>query len=1241
MKISTNSKPSEVTTSKRSTRGHPGFALIATLTLMVLLLILALGMLSLSTVSLRSGGHSSAQQIAQGNARMAMMLALGELQKVAGPDQRVTATASILGESGNAYTSAVTAVKGRKHWAGVWKSDVKTTSSGSASYDPSNPDKKVFESWLVSSPDPTIPKTLNSVASNPGINDLKIFEGESADDDVIVPKVDVTDSLGNDGAYAYWVEDQGVKADLGWYEGNFSTADKTQTARVEATPGPDYKIFEDSTLGWNFAGVNYPISKTSSADWVDKITKANSAFDMPLVAGVTNNIEEWQTKYRHQITIGSRGVMADVKLGGLRRDLSLAFEMDSIAAAKDATKFNSQSGEFVGGTDRFAAAAATPGMGNLHARHLYRDKQNSGSLFASNIITSGGVVRGPTWWALRDYANLYKRVTLSGSNYTLPARAYFPNTNSGATDMTDLFPAGASGGVWDWEFKNGTSSGTYIYRPAQANYAPVYLGMTCLIGVKVVNSKLAISLDPLFHFWNPYNVDLKFNSLGITMPQYAFPGRVTFWTKKAGTTTETKTSYNLFQFVNNGSSITTNTAFLLKDPSSSGGAISMKAGEVMVFSPTPVNQSSPGKISGDAIPGYFPAGYNDTGIIVSNFGGDAGNANLAPADEVGFVYTQGESGSVSGAGGSGRIEVHTSLPTVTNASDLISNPGENIQGYLLNLSPNTTGYKEYESTKAAVSTANAKSVTASGSTNANVQVASLGGKRFFGLFSVLTKPAHYTASPSDGSTFPSNPVEAFTRFNPLFLTSNEETWHSVPPNMLYNLVTSHDSNDLLNNYGMNLSAQPRNAFWGGGYDFNFGSTAVPMLGIPTSPLLSLAAFSNANLSVVSGEPMRAVGNSWSSPYFAPTSPYGQAKNRFNNANINQATAGDVSWLSNDALFDRYYLSGLAPDFTISGSGYSANGDLSATLTKFFSTDPLSARANPVLRPYLPSGKLTSNVISELAATEGYRKTGAYSLINGQFNVNSTSVAAWNALLRSNRDLALTYAQGSSISSGSNNTPFPNSSRPSNPTPSSPLSTQNQWAGLSRLTDAQINDLATKIVDQVKLRGPFMSLSDFINHRVGPLKNATSYTGALQAAIDLAASSSNINSSARSAVGSTIPDYSSGFFTGVPPTPGYTTSGVPGDLTQADILRPLAPRLSARTDTFRIRAYGEAKSSTNEILATAVCEVIVQRVPEYLDGSDEPWDESTSTTFPLDSVTNRTMGRRFRVTQFKWLTTNEL
>jgi Tfp pilus assembly protein PilX len=78
------------------TRESRGFALVISLSLMVLLVAISVGLLGISAISLRSSTQSEAMQVARANARMALTLALGELQKNAGPDQAITASSSIL-----------------------------------------------------------------------------------------------------------------------------------------------------------------------------------------------------------------------------------------------------------------------------------------------------------------------------------------------------------------------------------------------------------------------------------------------------------------------------------------------------------------------------------------------------------------------------------------------------------------------------------------------------------------------------------------------------------------------------------------------------------------------------------------------------------------------------------------------------------------------------------------------------------------------------------------------------------------------------------------------------------------------------------------------------------------------------------------------------------------------------------------------------------------------------------------
>lgn len=1206
-----------------------GFSLVVTVTILALLAMVAVGVLSLSTITVRSSNRSSAQLEARANARLALMLALGELQKAAGPDQRVTAPAGILSGTGPA------AGESRTHWTGVWDT---------ADYNPENPDDRTFVRWLVSSNKPTAPATPADAAVPAGSDDVLIFDGGDAAASVRVPKVRLNDGAMTRRYLAYWVEDEGLKADLGWNEGGFTSEEQKQAARLSATPGVDHEVFEGPFSG----KVNHPIRIDTNREWISNLDKALSVAEMPLVTNAPGAHESWRREHRHDMTLGSRGVLADVKRGGLRRDLSLAFEMDGVAdvsATSRPDKFNEQVGEFVGGDDQLSAPKAAMGMGGVKERFVYRVTRNDGTPFSGELTRPDSVVRGPNWWALRDYANLYKRLKGSGDDYALQARSYYPNVSAAKDvnyDLPSMAGVNSRASLWDHEFNNGNSvrvADDYIYRPARANYAPVLLGSVTLYSALVTNvqqgrGNLALGIDPFFYLWNPYNRTLE-------VPRYAirlirgYGGHITFRVGGA-TYGPAKIQDYVREHVrgSGGGSTAGFLSYLVSD-------LTMAPGEVVVVSPGSDRSGGANEYHDNAFPGTNAD--NASGTILRKIQDARGRWRIVPVnltDTVECIYSNYYDRNAAPGTATRSFEhfwMDAYLPDAgVAAGDLTSDLalGEHVQQIGGNLAGTLAIPENFDPPRG-------RSMPTSRGWPSFAAGNRVNRKFFFGINSHLAKPADFAA---DYSMPNRNPVEVFSQYNPFRMVTTTEYWRPCMLNEVYNAVSRNgEVNTLLQDVAVNFSATyPERGYWGTSYSSGSGSTAVPLVHIPSGPVISLADFSNANLATRASEPFKSVGNSRASIFVPSRTIYAQS-----GGNTLNATASDVSWLINDALFDGYYLSGMAPGFRITPGGYNATGSIEETLEDFFGEDHRGAKANPVLKPYLPEGATAELAVADLSADDGYRKTGAYSLIDGAFNVNSTSVAAWRALLRGNRDLDVAYGQsgGSERTSG---TPFPLGASP--PAPGNGAKTH--WSGFSRLSDSQIDALAEKIVDEVKERGPFMSLSDFVNRRVGTTDAGVNSAGALQDALDAVGAMTGVKTYA----GGVDPVYpmtaavnQQPYFAGDSPigSPANrkTTEGIAGDITQADLLRPLAPRLSARSDTFRIRGYGEVRSQDGgRVIARATCEAVVQRVPDYLDhGGNDPWDEDANSSGPGASVLtglNQRFGRRFRIVRFRWLAPEE-
>ena len=1229
-----------------------GFALIATISVMVLLVMIALAMLSLSTIELRSVRQDDAMRTAQANARMALMMAIGELQKAAGPDQRVTATASVMGSSSNPYTSGTTAVDGRMHWMGVWDT---------SSYSPADPDNKTFVRWLVSSADENVADELTDVASSPGTDDVVIFEGveSSGNPDpalsVKVPKVEVSTENANKSYYAYWVEDEGVKADLAWNEipsASASHADKAraQAARLAVTPGPDHGVFDGGPFD---SGVSYPLKKGSG--YVDDLEKAFSPADMPLVMGDTGNHSDWLKTNRHDIAMNVRGVIADVKSGGLRRDLSLAFEMDGTEDSENATLFNQQAGEFVGNGDPQSSPYTTPGT-SLNARYLFRDLPSAGNAFSDHITQPRTIVRGPSWWLLRDYANLYKRLETSGSGHAMSARAYYPN-RSVTKDLVDLHTSAGEGIIAANRETNNDQS-VYAYRPVRASYAHVLLGVNAIFSLVYENNQLKMVVDPFFIVWNPYNTQITAEKFALTWNR-GFHGGVLFQhTDPAGNKKIYGKLDTKFKGRNGGvGGSRTSFADYANNKASDGSSanmsylisgLTMGPGEVMIYSPdaTRRDDNNANELHDELFPGM---NYNATtsGIFFDEFP-DATGGNWAavtvPSSESSDHKIEILFNLLNQAGWNTANLIEASLPVPEREANELTteaNFGDSLSGWEFRTSA-SGGRPQPNLSKG------------SNKYTVSYQFNELSEKKSFAMITMLTQSTDYA-----GETGFSKPkMEVFSQLNvtPILRTRMERN-KQQPLNLFVKAQAVDDIDNLMNNAGISLDGlgPGDNAFYGKDYTLADGDTSFPLLDIPRAPMHSLVQLSGANIGTRLFEPTHAIGNSWKPPYIPQDSIYLNSATFYHSSDV--LTMNDVSWQVNDALFDRYYLSGMAPEFTIGASGYNdSRGSLNKTLKRFYGIDlddPATAQANPALEPHVPSGTTSDDIVTELtpsnANQEGYKKIAAYSLTKGAFNVNSTSVKAWAATLKGNKDLALKSAQGTTESG--TGTPFPLASTTSN------TSSNNGWEKFSRLTDDQIDTLAEKIVDQVKARGPFMSLSDFINRRVG--NDDRSYQGAIQEAIEQAGINGNQSTGIRASTSDVIPNYEafSNYWEKQAHPTWYSphndfpyaddsnignrnnATGVPMEINQANILLPLAPKLTARTDTFKIRGYGEVRDANDNIIATATCEAVVQRLPEYVDpntdpDNNEPWDDDSET--PTLNSTNQIYGRRFEIRSFRWM-----
>jgi hypothetical protein len=329
----------------------------------------------------------------------------------------------------------------------------------------------------------------------------------------------------------------------------------------------------------------------------------------------------------------------------------------------------------------------------------------------------------------------------------------------------------------------------------------------------------------------------------------------------------------------------------------------------------------------------------------------------------------------------------------------------------------------------------------------------------------------------------------------------------------------------------------------------------------------------------------AIGNSWADARIPANGTYAQYSD-------NEITY-DLSYLLNEALWDHYFLTGKEIDNSSFG------------------------RVQP-----------QPGVSEDDSNLDSYDEAGPLLFQSGAFNVNSTSINAWKTFIASTWGTELP-----NTSDGDSLAPllrhwYPNGSDAGSGGGSIDNASSN--FGYRRLTETEISNLAEQIVLQVKQRGPFLSVADFVNRSLNSSNSELQRVGTLQTAIN----NSGINTDLEQPdVDSSVLDdeifdkleFPNAF-------QGAVATGIPGYLTQADVLARVGPAIAVRSDTYTIRSYGSSTHPiTGETVAQAWVEATIQRTPTRIVGD----------TLDTGTGAEDDFGRRFQIISIRWLNENEI
>lgn len=1210
-----------------------GFALVVTLSLMILLTVIAVGLLSLATVTLRSSGQGDAAARARANARLALMMALGDLQVAAGPDTRITATGSVLTGSD----------RSKQNLVGVWESrrfDPASLPTAETYQQPAKADK--FRKWLVSDADLDATATQDYVKQGAPPLEKRVTlvpqlkAGKETIDPVAGGLVRVAGKI--PGAYAYAVLDEGVKArlDIGYRQ---TSGTRVGDVAVSLGPGsrPDVgRITGLEKIDWQAANLK---------DAAFQLGKVSSHGTGALLLESLGGDKKDYLPLHHDITTSSMGVFADVANGGLKQDLNSILNGGSVPAAysgQNAKLYSSHLGYPV--TSNSSTGQSEPSWAqifNFAASHRTLANRNGGPSLPMKPPTSWTSQLTPPP-AFQQNATMMPSVLKVQIFYSLIA---VPLARDG-----NIHTKPTMAGQW-----TDSEAGLVGWASTAWDRGARYFMMICMA--------------PVVTLHNPYNINLEVSNLSVELNNVPMSIQLNRKTGagESGWLPAKGQGVDNIDTESKERPKTGGRKFVFDLANAGNPVFSMSPGEVRLFSATAPSNSSyasnpyrswnnftdpgaaqPMKLDsgfrGVTIGFYAPrvtanelTGYESYPYGTENRRGSL--EYLAPNDVVSAKIRPCLDKRISsGASQQGVCRVALVKTGSTSASSLVYSVANfrlgttREDGNLLTALEESLGLPASGQEISGVP-ANTFAI-ASGTAPLNTLSAYT-----FGVATISAKTTHgdFEDSNKDGN-MAAKPL-AFHSAASVYTNVDVEKTGVEPCSFEPGALALDSSNGTGFENHLEVNAQGR-SYGISGLTAQKGVQFGTIYEVPTGPLHGFNQLNSANVAAWNSASRFAhpIGNSWASPAIPP--------DKLSHTITGLPIVHDHSFLLNTLLYDRFYFSGLA--------GRQGNFVTAVTLPELARSmvegNIDSDYLDPRLVPYQPDGETHEDAVTALSTSssnddsqpQARTRAASHQLMKGAFNINSTSKPAWKAMIsalhapKAKKLMVSQDAAGARLDDlkdvDGKMVRYCRFSLPNGDAPGSSSEKQLVFQGPRDISEAELDSLADEIVKQVKERGPFLSMGEFVNRQLGTAELAQK--GALQSAID--ATEINGDNTVLASTGYNLAPPSSRYIN-PKAMEGRSDQGAAGYLTQADILAVLGNAATARSDTFTIRAYGDARDAANKVVAKAWCEAVVQRVPDYV----APEDKAHVQPANLISQTNRLFGRKLLITSFRWLSPQEI